>query len=123
MVARAGFLLDTNVVSELMKRRPNRGVATWIDATDEALLYLSVITLGEVRKGIDLLENFLQAHCAQGNLAIMASHHVSRALRLCTRAVILHQGRLSFDEVKQQPWPSFARAFSDFLPQGESWNS
>jgi heme ABC exporter ATP-binding subunit CcmA len=74
-------------------------------------------------KGVDLLESFLQAHCAQGNLAIMASHHVSRALKLCHRAVILHQGRMSFDEAKQQPWPSFARAFSEFLPQGESWNS
>jgi hypothetical protein len=35
----------------------------------------------------------------------------------------LHQGRLSFDEAKQHPWPSFARAFSDFLPQGETWSS
>ena len=74
-------------------------------------------------KGVDLLESFLQAHSAQGNLVVMASHHVSRALKLCNRAVILHQGRLSFDEAKQQPWPSFARAFSDFLPQGEIWNS
>ena len=74
-------------------------------------------------KGVDLLESFLQAHSAQGNLVVMASHHVSRALKLCNRAVILHQGRLSFDEAKQQPWPSFARAFSDFLPQGESWSS
>jgi len=74
-------------------------------------------------KGVDLLESFLQAHCAEGNLVVMASHHVSRALKLCNRAVILHQGRLSFDEAKQQPWPSFGRAFSDFLPQGESWNS
>jgi hypothetical protein len=35
----------------------------------------------------------------------------------------LHQGRLSFDELKQQPWPSFARAFQEFLPHGESWSS
>jgi len=74
-------------------------------------------------RGVDLLESFLQAHSAHGNLVVMASHHVSRALKLCNRAVILHQGRLSFDEAKQQPWPSFARAFSDFLPQGESWSS
>jgi hypothetical protein len=51
----AGYLLDTNVVSELMKRRPNRRVADWVDATPEALLHLSVITIGEIRKGIDLL--------------------------------------------------------------------
>ena len=58
MVARpTGFLLDTNVVSELMKRRPSRRVARWVDATSEELLYLSVITIGEVRKGIDLLDH------------------------------------------------------------------
>lgn len=51
-----GFLLDTNVISELMKPRPNRPVAKWVDATSEELLHLSVITIGEVRKGIDLLD-------------------------------------------------------------------
>jgi predicted nucleic acid-binding protein len=51
----SGYLLDTNVISELMKPRPNRGVTAWVDATAEDLLHLSVITIGEVRKGIDLL--------------------------------------------------------------------
>jgi len=73
--------------------------------------------------GVDLLERFLRSHCEYGHIVIMASHHVSRALKLCNRAVILHQGRLSFDEAKQQPWPSFAQAFNEFLPHGESWNS
>jgi heme ABC exporter ATP-binding subunit CcmA len=73
--------------------------------------------------GVDLLERFLQSHCAEGHIVIMASHHVSRALKQCSRAVILHQGRLSFDEAKRQPWPSFAKAFSEFLPHGESWSS
>ncbi|MBI4545570.1 MAG: type II toxin-antitoxin system VapC family toxin [Gemmatimonadetes bacterium] len=40
-----------------MKRRPNRGVAAWVDATAEELLHLSVITIGEIRKGIDLLSD------------------------------------------------------------------
>ena len=47
-----GFLLDTNVVSELIKPTPNGRVATWVDATDESLLYLSVLTIGEIRSGI-----------------------------------------------------------------------
>ena len=50
-----GFLLDTNVISELVKRRPSRPVVEWVDATPEELFHLSVITIGEVRKGIDLL--------------------------------------------------------------------
>lgn len=57
MVAPSGFLLDTNVISDLMKPRPSRRVADWVDATSEDLLYLSVITIGEVRKGIDLLDD------------------------------------------------------------------
>jgi hypothetical protein len=58
VVARpSGFLLDTNVVSELMKPRPSRRVADWVVSTPEELLYLSVITIGEVRKGIDLLDD------------------------------------------------------------------
>jgi heme ABC exporter ATP-binding subunit CcmA len=71
--------------------------------------------------GIDLLETFLKDHCARGNIAIVASHHVSRALNLCTRALILHRGRLTFNEAKQSPWPSFEHAFGEFLPRGESW--
>jgi predicted nucleic acid-binding protein len=47
-----GFLLDTNVISELVKPKPNHGVIDWIDNADESSLYLSVITLGEIRKGI-----------------------------------------------------------------------
>jgi toxin FitB len=50
-----GFLLDTNVVSELIRPRPSRKVVSWVDATPEALMFLSAITIGEVRKGIDLL--------------------------------------------------------------------
>jgi predicted nucleic acid-binding protein len=48
----SGFLLDTNVVSELIKPKPNPNVTRWIHATDENLFYLSVLTLGEIRKGI-----------------------------------------------------------------------
>lgn len=68
--------------------------------------------------GVDLLETFLRAHCAKGHIVIMASHHIARALDLCGRALILHQGRLHFDEPKQSPWPAFDRAFGDFLPRG-----
>lgn len=51
----SGFLLDTNVISELIKTKPNPGVVQWIEPTDETLLYLSVLTLGEIRKGITSL--------------------------------------------------------------------
>ena len=53
----SGFLLDTNVISELIKMKPEPQVAIWIDSVDENLLYLSVLTLGEIRKGIASLRD------------------------------------------------------------------
>lgn len=47
-----GFLLDTNVPSELTRPQPDPRVAQWLEETDDDLMYLSVITIGEVRKGI-----------------------------------------------------------------------
>ncbi len=51
----SAFLLDTNVISELVKPRPEPRVTAWIEATDESLLYLSVLTLGEIRRGVAAL--------------------------------------------------------------------
>jgi toxin FitB len=48
----SGFLLDTNCISELVRSKPEPRVLQWIEAADESLLYLSVLTLGEIRKGV-----------------------------------------------------------------------
>lgn len=48
----SGFLLDTNCVSELVRIKPEPRVLEWMDAADEQLLHISVLTLGEIRKGI-----------------------------------------------------------------------
>lgn len=47
-----GFLLDINCISELVRVRPEPRVLEWVEAADEGLLYLSVLTLGEIRKGL-----------------------------------------------------------------------
>jgi len=47
-----GFLLDTNVLSELVRPKPDPHVVRWLEAADEEALFLSVLTLGELRKGI-----------------------------------------------------------------------
>ena len=49
------FLLDTNVVSESTKPRPNPGVVAWLAAVDEDDVFLSVITLTELRYGVERL--------------------------------------------------------------------
>jgi len=50
------FLLDTNVVSEWVKPRPNRGLVAWLAEVDEDRVFLSVVTLAELRHGIRRME-------------------------------------------------------------------
>lgn len=47
------YLLDTCVISEMIKKKPNKQVLSWLQAQDEDNLYLSVLTFGEIEKGIE----------------------------------------------------------------------
>jgi predicted nucleic acid-binding protein len=47
------FLLDTNVVSEWVKPQPNPGVVAWLSEADEDAVFISVMTLAELRYGIE----------------------------------------------------------------------
>ena len=49
------YLLDTNVISELKRPQPNPQVLNWFETVNHEFLYLSVLTLGEIRKGIEKL--------------------------------------------------------------------
>lgn len=49
------FLLDTNVVSEWVKPRPDPGVIAWLADVDEDRVFLSVVTLAELRHGVERL--------------------------------------------------------------------
>jgi predicted nucleic acid-binding protein len=51
------FLLDTNVISESARPRPDTGVMDWLDTTDEEQLFLSVVSLAELRHGIERLSD------------------------------------------------------------------
>lgn len=48
------YLLDTCIISELRRKPCNSGVSAWIASVEPEELYLSVITLGEIRRGIEL---------------------------------------------------------------------
>lgn len=49
------YILDTNVISELVASRPNPKVIEWIQTVDSNQVYLSVIAIGEIKKGIEKL--------------------------------------------------------------------
>ena len=54
------YILDTNVISQLTKRQPDPGVTAFIQEADDAesSLYLSVLTIGEINKGIVRLTRY-----------------------------------------------------------------
>jgi predicted nucleic acid-binding protein len=49
----SGFLIDTNVISEFVKLTPNQNVMLWFEVADSDSLFASVVTLGEIRLGIE----------------------------------------------------------------------
>jgi len=51
------YLLDTNVISELVRPKPDKAVIKWFKEVPEQALHLSVLTLGEIRKGIEKLND------------------------------------------------------------------
>jgi predicted nucleic acid-binding protein len=51
------YLLDTCLISELARKKPNPNVLKWVADCDEELTFLSVLTVGEIQKGISRLED------------------------------------------------------------------
>lgn len=51
------YILDTNVISELISSQPDPYVAAWVEDLDPQLVFLSVITIGEMKKGIEKLSS------------------------------------------------------------------
>ena len=47
------YLLDTCVISEIVKLKPNKSVISWLEKQDESNLFLSVLTFGEIERGIE----------------------------------------------------------------------
>lgn len=52
MSGRLEYLLDTNILSETRKRKADAGVISFLEASESSTLYISVLTLGELRKGV-----------------------------------------------------------------------
>jgi hypothetical protein len=91
----SGFLLDTDVISELIKPNPEPRVVKWIEATDESLLKLSVLTFGEIRKGIDSLPHPLRRAALESWLSHdLAIRFANRILGI-DRAVADRWGRIT----------------------------
>jgi predicted nucleic acid-binding protein len=91
------YLLDTNVISEIPKGSDsNPHVAGWYDSIDEASIYVSVLVLGEIRKGIERARstNPAQARALEKWLSILSQSFADRILPV-DLAVADEWGRMS----------------------------
>ena len=92
-----GFLLDTNVISELRKgNRTDSHVLAWFQTTDETELFLSVLVLGEVRSGIEAkrAKDPAQARALERWLHGLETNYADRIVPV-TAAIADRWGRLS----------------------------
>lgn len=85
------YLIDTNVISEVRKARADPGVVAFFDAVDAANepIYLSAITIGELRRGVELIRHrgdHDQAAVLENWLAIIVSEFAGRILAFDTEA-------------------------------------
>jgi predicted nucleic acid-binding protein len=93
----SGYLLDTNVVSELRKgRRTNPHVLAWFQSLDTDDLFLSVLALGEIRSGIERIRSSdpAQARALDDWLKGLEETYADRVLPV-TPAIADQWGRLS----------------------------
>jgi predicted nucleic acid-binding protein len=91
------WLLDTNVISELRKgRRCDPGVAAWFSQVSPEEVFLSVVTLGELRKGIENIRRRDEpsAHVLEAWFQELAAEHSDRVLPI-DQAVAEQWGRLN----------------------------
>ena len=51
------YLLDTNIISETIRSKPNKALISWLDKIPGEALFVSVLSLGEIRKGIEALSD------------------------------------------------------------------
>jgi predicted nucleic acid-binding protein len=92
-----GYLLDTNILSELRKReRGDVKVIDWFHSVPEEKLFLSVLVLGEVRKGIELVRRRdpIQAQALEAWLSALETTYEQRLLTI-TASICDRWGRLS----------------------------
>jgi predicted nucleic acid-binding protein len=76
------FLLDTCVVSELTRPKPHANVIRWFEAQDAAALFVSVLTVGEIEKGIAALPTGRKRVALSGWLATLRSTYGDRILSI-----------------------------------------
>ena len=88
------FLLDTNVIVEPQRRRPDPKVIDWLSAADEGSLYLSAFTFAELRKGIAQLSDRRRGAVLEREVGTLRARFDGRILPI-DDAVLDRWGRIT----------------------------
>lgn len=101
------YLIDTCVISELISKQPNPNVVDWVDSLEREQVYLSVITIGEITKGIEKLPESERKR----NLRAWLEHDLfprfhGRILPLDTNVLIRWGGLIAQLEAGGNPMPA-----------------
>lgn len=114
------YLLDTNVISELISKHPDEAVLEWLDQLDPQTVYISVITIGEIRKGIEKLQDAKRkatlTHWLENELFIRFDGKIAPV----TTAVMLTWGALVGQlELAGKPMPAIDSLIAAIVREGQ----
>ena len=90
----AGFLLDTNIPSELMRANPERKVQEWLAAQDMRALFLSVVSIGEMQSGFATTRDAVRRARLEASLARHVAHLFNGRVLPVTHSIAIRWGEL-----------------------------
>lgn len=97
------YLIDTNVLSELRRKQPAPRVVAWLQARPRQSLYLSVLTLGEIRKGLERVQEPLRKQALLDWLEVELSQYFRGRVLHIDAPIADHWGRLMADAGRPLP--------------------
>ena len=101
------YLLDTNVLTEIRRKQPNDNVVRWLEQTPEDYLYVSILNLAEIRKGIAKLEVGQQRNdLMQWLYDALATRFAGRILAIDLETALLWGQLAGQAERRGQPLPA-----------------
>jgi len=100
------YLLDTCVVSETISRSPDPTVSAWLDGMDEDDLFISSLTVGEIRKGIEKMPECKRKEVLSRWLDQLKSTYAGRIVCISTEVADDWGRRIAQSEMKGLKRPS-----------------
>ena len=97
------YLIDTNVVSELTRSTPNKNVIEWFEETPAEHLYVSVLTLAEIRKGVEAVEDMKRKQKLKAWLEIDLLAWFDERILAIDISVAERWGRLQYEVQRSVP--------------------